>query len=229
MLDSEEIAQLVRRAQNGEIRAFQELISAHIPQVRRFAQAFAHDEGDASDLAQEALVKVFRSIGSYRFQSAFSTWLYAIIRNVFLDHARSRAGKERALELPFDIKHVDQTRPSDQDDMSRADVQIERQQERRRVWSALNQVQSEFRATLVLFDIEGLTYEEVAAIESVPLGTVKSRLSRGREQLRRLLGSSGASQSDKPSTTQPAQGADDDAPRNIDEGMLVNTKRSRSG
>src|SRR5579872_6699377 len=190
MLDGEEIARLVRSAQDGDVRAFEDLISAHIPQVRRFAQAFAHDDGDAADLAQDALVKVYRSIASYRFQSAFSTWLYAIIRNVFLDNARSRAGKERALELPFDIKHIDSGRTSESDDMARADVQIERQEERRRVWSALAQVQAEFRATLVLFDIEGLSYEEVAAIEAVPLGTVKSRLSRGREQLRRLLGAS---------------------------------------
>ncbi len=221
MPDGEEIAQLVRQAQGGDIRAFEQLISAHIPQVRRFAQAFAHDEGDAADLAQEALVKVYRSIASYRFQSAFSTWLYAIIRNVFLDHARSRAGKERSLELPFDIKHVEGTRPADADDMARADVQIERHQERRRVWNALGQVQTEFRTTLVLFDIEGLTYEEVAAIESVPLGTVKSRLSRGREQLRRLLTASGGGE------TGASKG--ERAPGNINEGMLVHSKRSRSG
>lgn len=220
MLDSEEIGRLIRRAQGGDVRSFEELISTHIPQVRRFAQAFAHDEGDAADLAQDALVKVYRSIGGYRFQSAFSTWLYAIIRNVFLDSARSRAGKERALELPLDIKHHDVARPSDADDMGRADVQIERQEERRRVWTALSQVQTEFRATLVLFDIEGLTYEEVAAIESVPLGTVKSRLSRGRDQLRRLLSSA---------TGETAPHGDelhDDG--NIESGPIVSPQRKRS-
>src|ERR1700747_1071947 len=112
MLDGDDIARLVRRAQKGDIRAFEELVSAHIPQVRRFAQAFARDESDAADLAQDALVKVYRSIGSPRFRSAFSTWLYAIIRNVFLDSARSRAGKERALELPFDVRQLDSARPS---------------------------------------------------------------------------------------------------------------------
>ena len=220
MLEGEEIARLVRQAQAGDVRAFEELISAHIPQVRRFAQAFAHDEGDAADLAQDALVKVYRSICSYRFQSAFSTWLYAIIRNVFLDNARSRAGKERALELPFDIKHIDATRPSEAEDMARADVQIERHQERHRVWTALNQVQAEFRSTLVLFDIEGLTYEEVAAIESVPLGTVKSRLSRGREQLRRLLAAAAAAESEKDSEGQSADG-------NIDNDLLVSQLKTR--
>ncbi|HEY2901601.1 MAG TPA: sigma-70 family RNA polymerase sigma factor [Polyangia bacterium] len=222
MLDSEDIARLVRRAQDGDVRAFEELVGAHIPQVRRFAQAFAHDEGDAADLAQDALVKVYRSIGSYRFQSAFSTWLYAIIRNVFLDNARSRAGKERALELPFDIKHIDTTRPSDADDMARADVQIERQEERRRVWAALAQVQAEFRSTLVLFDIEGLSYEEVAAIESVPLGTVKSRLSRGRDQLRRLLATTTDSEA-----ARPDDNTEDDG--NNQKSFVVSQQRKRSG
>lgn len=220
MLDSEEIARLIRRAQAGDVRSFEELISAHIPQVRRFAQAFAHDEGDAADLAQDALVKVYRSIGGYRFQSAFSTWLYAIIRNVFLDTTRSRAGKERALELPLDIKHSDVARTSDADDMGRADVQIERQEERRRVWTALGQVQTEFRTTLLLFDIEGLTYEEVAAIESVPLGTVKSRLSRGRDQLRRLL--SGATVGKAPHDDERHEDG------NIDAGPVVSPLRKRS-
>ncbi|HVR63261.1 MAG TPA: sigma-70 family RNA polymerase sigma factor [Polyangia bacterium] len=228
MLDGDEIARLVRRAQKGDIRAFEELVSAHIPQVRRFAQAFVRDESDAADLAQDALVKVYRSIGSYRFQSAFSTWLYAIIRNVFLDGARSRAGKERALELPFDVRHIDSARPSPLDDMSRADAQIEREQERKRVWLALGEVQAEFRATLVLFDIEGLTYEEVAAIEGVPLGTVKSRLSRGREQLRRLLTTSTdlpRADAEDGVTAGPAENAGDG---NIADGQVVSRKGNRS-
>lgn len=228
MLDGDEIARLVRRAQEGDVRAFEELVSAHIPQVRRFAQAFAHDEGDAADLAQDALIKVYRSIGSYRFQSAFSTWLYAIIRNVFLDGARSRAGKERAMELPFDIRHIDSARPSTADDMARADAQIEREQERQRVWSALNEVQAEFRATLVLFDIEGLTYEEVAAIEGVPLGTVKSRLSRGRDQLRRLLTTTADVGSQSSEVGDTIHIDENEADGNIAGGRVVSRNRNRS-
>ena len=98
MLEGDEIARLVRQAQACDVRAFEELISAHIPQVRRFAQAFAHDEGDAADLAQDALVKVYRSICSYRFQSAFSTWLYAISDSVvFIPALKFTFGRYKAL------------------------------------------------------------------------------------------------------------------------------------
>ena len=191
-MDAQEIEGLIRRAQQGEVRAFETLVGAHLPLVRRFARAFARNDDEAGDLAQEALVKVYRSIRSYGFQSAFSTWLYAIVRNVFLDGARSRVGKERAAEQPLERRHVE-GRPSmvgdgtGDPDAMRADLQLEREEERRRVWDALASVPPEFRSTLVLYDIEGLSYDEVAAIERVPLGTVKSRLSRGREHLRRAL------------------------------------------
>jgi RNA polymerase sigma-70 factor (ECF subfamily) len=185
-MNSEELEGLVRRAQEGDVAAFERLIAAHVALVRRFARAFAHTPELAADLAQDALVKVYRSIGGYRFQSSFSTWLYAIVRNVYLDDARSRAGKERAAERPLGPNGVDAD-PTVDPDALRADHRLEREETRRLVWAAIGEVPPEFRTTLVLYDIEGLTYEEIAAIEGAPLGTVKSRLSRGREHLRRVL------------------------------------------
>jgi RNA polymerase sigma-70 factor (ECF subfamily) len=186
LMNSELVEELVRRAQQGDVPAFERLIEAHIPLVRRFARAFTRSQEAAGDLAQDALIKVYRSIGGYRFQSSFSTWLYAIVRNVYLDDARSRAGRERAAERPLEPGRVDAD-PTVDPDALRADRRLEREELRRHVWTALASVPEDFRATLVLFDIEGLTYEEIAAIENAPLGTVKSRLSRGREHLRRLL------------------------------------------
>jgi RNA polymerase sigma-70 factor (ECF subfamily) len=213
-MNSELVEELVRRAQQGDVRAFERLIEAHIPLVRRFARAFARTHEAASDLAQDALIKVYRSIGGYRFQSSFSTWLYAIVRNVYLDDARSRAGRERAAERPLEPGRIDAD-PTVDPDAFRADHRLEREETRRRVWAALGAVPEDFRATLVLFDIEGLTYEEIAAIENAPLGTVKSRLSRGREHLRRLLGG-------EDPTFQPA--AEED-PGNRDTLRFVRRKR----
>jgi RNA polymerase sigma-70 factor, ECF subfamily len=173
-----ETARLVRAAQNGDVRAFEALVERHIPQIRRFARAFVHDDEDADDLAQEALIKVHRAIGSYRQQSEFSTWVFAITRNCFLDSLKSRNGPGReSVPSPY---------PEWSDDAS-ADELLSREQERRRLWSAIARLPAEFRATLVLLDIEGLSHAEVAAIEGVPVGTVKSRQSRGRGHLRRLL------------------------------------------
>jgi RNA polymerase sigma-70 factor, ECF subfamily len=174
--------ELVERAQAGEARAFEALVEAQLPRIRRYARAFAAAEHDADDLAQEALVRVYRSLRSFRWQSAFSTWLFAVVRSAFLDAAKGRAATRRALEEPLREHHGERAGGQ------RPDEVLDAEEERRRVWAALRQVPAEFRSAVVLFDIEGLTYDEVAAIEAVAVGTVKSRLHRGRAHLRRLLG-----------------------------------------
>lgn len=177
---------LIARAQNGEARAFEILIASQLGQVRRFALAFTPSLPDADDLAQEALLKVYKSLRQFRYQSAFSTWLFTVVRSVFLDFAKSRAGLERSREEPLEARHT-----SDLPGAAPADELMEQEQERRRVWRALRRVPVEFRTALVLFDLEGRPYDEVAAIERVPVGTVKSRLFRGRGHLRHLLGEAG--------------------------------------
>jgi RNA polymerase sigma-70 factor, ECF subfamily len=180
--DGEE--QDVHRAQSGDVRAFERLIAAHVEKIRRFARAFARSDADADDLAQEALIKVYRSIRSYRLEAAFSTWLYAVVRNAFLDAQKSRAGRERASERPLAAGDPDGRA---EDAPLAPDELLSQAQERQRLWDAIACISEEFRTALVLFDVEGLSYEEIAAIERIPLGTVKSRLKRGRDQLRRLL------------------------------------------
>lgn len=163
------------------MRAFETLLEGRLAQVRRFARAFAASEADADDLAQEALVRVYRSLRLFRYQSAFSTWLYVVVRSAFLDGSKGRAGKTRALEEPLLGEHGEREGGARPDDL------LQGEQERRRLWDALRRVPVEFRTALVLFDIEGCTYDEVAIVENVPVGTVKSRLHRGRAHLRRLL------------------------------------------
>lgn len=181
-MENDELRALIAEAQDGSVRAFELLISAHLPQVRRFARAFARSDADVDDLAQEALVKVYKSLRSFRFQSAFKTWLYALVRNVFLDAVRSRAGRERSMEEPLPEDHAQAPSRAES-----ADEGIARAEEKRRMWYALRELPPEFRTAVVLFDVEGHTYDEVAAIEGVPIGTVKSRLSRARTLLRTLL------------------------------------------
>jgi RNA polymerase sigma-70 factor (ECF subfamily) len=181
-VENDELRSLIAEAQDGSVRAFELLVSAHLPQVRRFARAFARSDADADDLAQEALVKVYKSLRSFRFQAAFKTWLYALVRNVFLDAARSRMGRERSQEEPLPEGHAQA--PSSAEP---ADEGLARAEERQRIWVALRELPAEFRTAVVLFDVEGHRYDEVAAIEGVPIGTVKSRLSRGRALLRTLL------------------------------------------
>jgi RNA polymerase sigma-70 factor, ECF subfamily len=189
---SDDLDSLIARAQQGDVRAFETLLSRHYPQIRRYARAFVRSPQDADDLAQDAVLKVYRSVGRFRYQSAFASWLFAIVRNVFLDHAKSRAGQERLKEDALQPHH-DET-PSE---TPGPDAELAQQQERARLWEAIRQVPVDFRTALVLFDVEGRSYDEIAAIENVSIGTVKSRLSRGRERLRRILGE----QADVPGTS----------------------------
>jgi RNA polymerase sigma-70 factor (ECF subfamily) len=178
---------LVERAQAGSVEAFETLIAGHLATVRRFARAFTRDDHDADDLAQEALVKAYRSVRQYRPGAAFSTWLYAIVRNAFLDGARSRLGRERRHVEPL-ASAADAT----DDGAIAPDTRLQGEDDRRLVWDGLRRLPVEFRTALVLCDIEGLSYEEAAEVERIPIGTVRSRVSRGRAQLRKILSAGAA-------------------------------------
>lgn len=178
----EELDALIERAKEGDARAFEALIAGQLPLVRRYARAFAASGPDADDLAQDALLKAYRSLRLYRYQSAFATWLYAVVRSSFLDWAKSRAARQRSLEEPIEARAS--SSPAGD---PLPDELLAQEEARQRVWEALRRVPLEFRTAIALFDIEGRTYDEVAAVEGVPVGTVKSRLSRGRGHLRRAI------------------------------------------
>jgi RNA polymerase sigma-70 factor (ECF subfamily) len=192
---SEALDNLIRRAQDGDVRAFEELLESHVPQVRRFARAFVSSSADADDLAQESLLKVYKSIRLFNYQSAFSSWLYAVVRNVFLDALKSRRGREREKEQALAPEVIASLAAE-----GAPDEELRRAQEKELLWRALRQVPLEFRSALVLFDLEGHSYDEVAAIEGVPVGTVKSRLSRGRSHLKRVLDEAGVRADDETSS-----------------------------
>jgi RNA polymerase sigma-70 factor, ECF subfamily len=174
--------QLLERARAGDSAAFGELIRPHLASVRRFAYAFARRWSDADDLAQEALFKAYRAIGSFEGRASLATWLYSVTRSVCLDHYRGKLAHARSAEDPLE-DHAENA-PASQ---AGPDGLLEAKGEAERLWQALKMLPAEFRVPLVLFEIEGLAYEEIARIESVPIGTIRSRLSRGRQQLKALL------------------------------------------
>lgn len=175
------LPQLVARAQAGETAAFEQLVAVYQRRIYAFALAFAGNEAEARDLAQEALIKVYRSIGSYRFQASFATWLYAIVRHEFLDFQKSRAARERALCSPIEDEAERLY------EAARAEEGLLRRDERRALWAALRRVPAAYRQVVVMFDVQGLAYDEIAQALGVPVGTVKSRLKRGRDALRSEL------------------------------------------
>ncbi len=181
-MPAHELAGLVERAREGDVAAFEKLIAKYQSKVYTFAFAFTGSPDFAQDLAQEALVKVYKSLGSFRFQSAFSTWLYAIVRNTYLDAVKSRAGRERALEEPLTEREV-----AELHDFATAEERLLAKESRRTLLRALRQVPVAYRTVVALADVQGLGYEEIAGALGVPVGTVKSRLKRGRDALKDVL------------------------------------------
>jgi len=179
---------LLKRARAGDPDAFGALIRPELSSIRRFAMSFARDQVDADDLAQEALLKAFRSFRAYEERASLTNWLYAVTRSVCLDHFRSAHVRRQRGQVPLADDLQDEA-PDPHEDAERRD----RQQQ---LWAAIRDLEPIFRVPVVLFDIEGLSYEDVAAIEEVPVGTVRSRLSRARKRLRAAL----EGDADEPST-----------------------------
>jgi RNA polymerase sigma-70 factor (ECF subfamily) len=158
--------------------AFEELVRPHLDSLRRFVFSLTSNWNDADDITQEALIKAFRSFGTFDGRAALSTWLYTVARSSAVDWHRSRMGKPRA-DVPLTLSLVDDVEGHDELLASKQGVD--------QLWGAIRKLDEKQRTALVLFDIEGLSYQEIAEIEGVPLGTVRSRLSRARAELQGLL------------------------------------------
>ncbi len=172
---------LVERARRGDRAAFQQLVRPHLDSVRRFAFSFAGNWADADDLAQEVLLKAYRSIGGFEGRSSLSTWLYTLARSVFIDSRRGRQGTARAREQELGEQVGAAEDAESQEELTAHKQEVER------LWRAVRALEPEFRIPVVLCDIEGMSYEQVATVEGVPIGTVRSRLSRARAKLAAAL------------------------------------------
>lgn len=181
-----EMAQLIEQAQQGDAAAFERLISVYQSKIYGFARAFCADSTEAADLAQEALIKIYRSLGGFRYQSSLVTWMFRIVKNVFLDHHKSRRQRDRRRELPLEAtaEHDLHAHPGHG---TSPEAQLLAHEERRALWAALEHIPEAYRTVVVLADMQGLSYEEIAGIVGTPVGTVKSRLNRGRDALREAL------------------------------------------
>ena len=178
--DADESQQaLVERALRGESKAFERLVLPHVAAIRRVAFAFCRKREDADDLAQEALLKAYRSLKTFRGGS-LTSWLYSVTRSVCHDWYRSRKSRGQLAEVELS-EELDLAEPHGPQSLLHARYESER------LWGAIRQLEPKFRVPLVLFEIEGLSYEEVARIEGTPVGTIRSRLSRARKRLLALL------------------------------------------
>jgi RNA polymerase sigma-70 factor, ECF subfamily len=160
-----------------------DVVREHADRVYRLAFRLTGDAHDAEDLTQETFIRVFRSLSRFT-PGTFEGWLHRITTNLFLDMVRRR-GRLRMEGLPEDTDRLPGGGPSPEQVFSEAHLDPDLQ-------SALDALAPEFRAAVVLCDVEGLSYEEIAATLGVKLGTVRSRIHRGRQALRAALESRAA-------------------------------------
>ncbi len=171
--------ELRRRAVAGDCAAFEQLVARHQDKIYSFAAALCKNAEDAKDISQSALLKAFLSIRSFRGTASFTTWLYRILCNTFKDELKKRyrrhetnAVEDGMLEGQFSEEQ---------------EKNFHERETRELVYHCLRGMPREFSFIVLLRDLQGFEYQEIAEVLNVPLGTVKSRLARAREELRRVL------------------------------------------
>lgn len=150
-------------------------LQAHVASLRRYAYMLCRNHSDADDLVQETLVKAIAAADSYDSTKSLRIWLFTILYNSFISNQRQYMRRARAAS--FLAVHDEASHPPDQ----------ERQVEVQQIMRMMGRLTPEQQSVMILVAVEGLSYEEAAAVIGVPSGTVMSRLARGREQLRRLV------------------------------------------
>jgi RNA polymerase sigma-70 factor, ECF subfamily len=191
-LQSDEAA-LVEELRAGSEEAFAWLISRYHHPIYSLLVRTVRNSADAADLTQEVFVKVFRGIRGFHGESSLRTWIYRIaLREASNQRRWWKRHQQREIAMEQEIAAGENGRPVQLKDMlvdpgESPYEQVLHEENRSRVEDALRQVPEPFRTTLVLRDIEGFVYEEVAAMQGINLGTVKSRLVRGRACLKALL------------------------------------------
>ena len=180
---------LVKQCQAGQTEAFDQLVNRYRSRVFAMIYNMVHNEQDAWDLAQDSFVKAWKSIKRFRGQSSFYTWLYRIVMNVTIDHARKKQIKGAGTEFNDEVKLGEiepaaRTAPRSEPLPHR---QMERSEIRARIDAAISQLTPEHRAVILMKETEDMQYHEIAETLGCSIGTVMSRLFYARKRLQNLL------------------------------------------
>ena len=177
--------ELILMFQNEDIGAFNEIVFRYKNRVVNFLYRFTGDRDEAEDLAQDTFVKVFRSKHLYKEVAKFSTWFYTIALNTAKTNAKKKSRMSTFSLSDFDPENEKDYELKDTgytpDEVANAGM------ENHYIQQAINSLDEDFRKIIILRDIEDLEYEEIVKITGLPMGTVKSRINRGREKLKKIL------------------------------------------
>jgi RNA polymerase sigma-70 factor (ECF subfamily) len=188
--EAEQDRELVGKAKKGDMAAFRQLVERHERRAFAHALALVRDENDARELVQDAFVRVFKNLAGFEGQSSFYTWLYRIITNLGIDLMRRPGRKTTELEEarlgPDDTAAMDFPLLGHIDGADPLDV-VRRREIAGRIQAALDALPPYHRAVILLREVDGLSYEEMAEVLEVSKGTIMSRLFHARQKLQRAL------------------------------------------
>ena len=192
MSDREIDQQLVERAQRGDKKAFELLVSKYQRKLARLLSRFIRDAAEVEDVTQEAFIKAYRALPSFRGDSAFYTWLYRIGINTAKNYLVAM-GRRAPTTTEIDSEEAEGYENGDQlRDLNTPENELATRQIADTVNQTLGELPEELRTAITLREIEGLSYEDIANIMNCPIGTVRSRIFRAREaiaaKLRPMLG-----------------------------------------
>ena len=178
---------LIERCKRGDLAAFNDLVRKYEKQVYNFAYRLTGNYDDANDVAQDAFLRVFNAIGTFRGDSSFSTWLFRITTNVFLDERKkAKAHPQTSLDEYMELGESSVARQIE-DPSPTPDAVLEEAERAQILQKAVGDLPEYQRAMVTLYHSQQKSYEEIAEIMDLPIGTVKSRLNRARLALKENL------------------------------------------
>lgn len=177
--------ELIFKFQQDDVQAFNEIVLRYKDKLVNFLFRYTGSRDESEDLAQDTFLKLYRSKHLYREIAKFSTWFYTIAINIAKTNLRKKSRYNSISISDFDPEN-------DKDFDLTADVQLPDESanamtENEYIQKAINQLSDKFKEVIIMRDVEDLEYEEIAKITGLPLGTVKSRINRGREKLKKML------------------------------------------
>ena len=186
----QEEQELIERTTRGDKAAFEALVEENQKRVYNLALKLTGDENDALDLSQDAFVKAYLNLGSFRGDSRFSVWIYRLTYNCCIDFIRKKR-RTQQVSITYIGENGDSADLEIPDMRMNPENEVERRQLRRAIDEGIGQLSEEHRRIFLLREIAGMTYEEIALTLHISEGTVKSRLSRARQSLAKILMRSG--------------------------------------
>lgn len=173
--------ELVLLCRQKEVHAWETLVKRHQTRVLNMAYQFTSDSSQAEDLAQDVFVRLYESLDHYQEGRPFKTWFNSLARNLCIDHYRKRRKERSVVDKPVDEFHDLAA------DVESSDEEVERRERREMLLVALDRLGPVSREAIVLKDFQGMSHEEMADQAGVPIGTMKSRVSRARAELARII------------------------------------------